>query len=135
MITPTEKEFLKLAERGNLVPVYREILADTETPVSAYQKLDHSHGAFLLESVEGGEHLGRYSFVGSHPRAILRSDGKAVVMHEGKVKSKFRLANGEFPEPLAVLEHVMARYRPVAVEGLPRFCGGAVGFLSYEYVH
>ena len=134
-ITPTEDEFLALAERGNLVPVYREILADVETPVSAFQKLGRGGGAFLLESVEGGEHLGRYSFVGAHPRAVLRSVGNTVIVREGRQETRYRLGEGKFPEPLSVLEAVMARYRPVALPGLPRFCGGAVGFLNYEYVH
>jgi anthranilate synthase component I len=74
MFTPSKAEFLELAKRGNLIPVYREIIADTETPVSAYQKIQKSGGSFLLESVEGGERVGRYSFLGSHPRKVIRVD-------------------------------------------------------------
>lgn len=131
MISPSESEFLALAQRGNLVPVYREILADTETPVTAFTKLAGHGPAFLLESVEGGEDLGRYSFVGARPRATLRSVGKSVVMREGRTRTVFK----NLPDPLAALQEVMTSYRPVALEGLPRFSGGAVGFLGYEYVH
>jgi anthranilate synthase component 1 len=116
MFTPSKAEFLKLAEQGNLVPVYREILADTETPVTAYQKLRKRGPSFLLESVEGGTHIGRYSFLGVNPRAVIRADA------------------GE-ADPLRLVEAEMAKYKPVTVPGLPRFTGGAVGFLGYEYIH
>ncbi len=117
MITPSKTEFLKLAKQGNLVPVYREILADTETPVSAYQKLRKRGPSFLLESVEGGENVGRYSFVGANPRVVIRVDART----------------GE--DPLRRVEQEMAKYKPVALPGLPRFTGGAVGFVGYEYIH
>ncbi len=117
MITPSKEEFLELAGRGNLIPVYCEILADAETPVSAYQKLHKMGPSFLLESVEGGEHLGRYSFVGANPRELVRVDRR----------------NGD--DPLRRVQHEMAKFKPVALPGLPRFTGGAVGFLGYEYVH
>lgn len=117
MFTPNKAEFLKLAQQGNLVPVYREILADTETPVTAYQKLRKRGPSFLLESVEGGTHIGRYSFVGANPRTVIRASAGAP------------------GDPLRLVEAEMAKYRPVATPGLPRFTGGAVGFLGYEYVH
>jgi anthranilate synthase component 1 len=117
MIIPSKAEFLKLAEQGNLIPVYREILADTETPVSVYQKLRKTGPSFLLESVEGGEHLGRYSFVGANPRKLIRVER----------------ADGD--DPLKQVEREMAQFKPVTLPGLPRFTGGAVGFLGYEYVH
>jgi anthranilate synthase component 1 len=117
MVTPSKPEFLKLAEQGNLIPVYREILADVETPLSAYQKLQATGPSFLLESVEGGEHLGRYSFLGVQPRHLIRVDGRA----------------GE--DPLRAVERAMSRFKPVTLPGLPRFTGGAVGFIGYEYVH
>jgi len=117
MFTPSKAEFLKLAEQGNLVPVYREILADTETPVTAYQKLRKRGPSFLLESVEGGTHIGRYSFLGANPRAVIRADASAS------------------GDPLRLVEAEMAKYKPVAVPGLPRFAGGAVGFIGYEYIH
>jgi len=117
MFTPSKAEFLELAKRGNLIPVYREIIADTETPVSAYQKLQKSGGSFLLESVEGGERVGRYSFLGSHPRKVIRVDK----------------ADGS--DPLQLVEKEMEQFKPVTLPGLPRFTGGAVGFLGYEYIH
>ena len=117
MFTPSKAEFLELARHGNLIPVYREIVADAETPVSAYQKMQKSGGSFLFESVEGGEHIGRYSFLGSHPRKVIRVDK----------------ADGS--DPLQAVEKEMAQFKPVTVPGLPRFTGGAVGFLGYEYIH
>jgi anthranilate synthase component 1 len=117
MYTPSKAEFLELAKYGNLIPVYRELVADAETPVSAYQKIQKSGGSFLLESVEGGEHIGRYSFIGSHPRKVIRVDR----------------ADGS--DPLLAVEREMAQFTPVSVPGLPRFSGGAVGFLGYEYIH
>jgi anthranilate synthase component 1 len=117
MYTPTKAEFLELAKHGNLIPVYREIVADAETPVSAYQKLQKSGGSFLLESVEGGERVGRYSFIGTHPRKVIHVD---------------RAGAGD---PLKEVEKEMTQFTPVAVPGLPRFTGGAVGFLGYEYIH
>jgi anthranilate synthase component 1 len=117
MFTPSKAEFVELAKRGNLIPVYREILADAETPVSAYQKLPKRGGSFLLESVEGGEHIGRYSFLGTNPRKVIRAD------------------SAEGGDPLKLVEQEMAQFKPVALPGLPRFTGGAVGFIGYEYIH
>jgi len=117
MFTPSKAEFLELAKQGNLIPVYREIIADAETPVSAYQKLQKSGGSFLLESVEGGERIGRYSFIGTHPRKVIRVDTSDSV------------------DPLQMVEREMAQFKPVTIPGLPRFTGGAVGFLGYEYIH
>ena len=116
-ITPSQSEFLNLAKQGNLIPVYTEILADAETPVSAYQKLLKTGPSFLLESVEGGEIIGRYSFIGANPRTVIRVEQRG----------------GE--DALRSVELEMAKFRPVMAPGLPRFTGGAVGFLSYEYVH
>src|SRR5215472_13889360 len=86
MYSPMPDEFLKLAERGNLIPVTRRILADFETPLSAYQKIRGQGESFLFESVVGGEHIGRYSFVGCNPRAVIRQYGNRVeVLESGKV--------------------------------------------------
>jgi len=117
VFTPTKAEFLELAKRGNLIPVYREILADAETPVSAYQKLRKTGPSFLLESVEGGERIGRYSFLGANPERVIRVDAR------------------DGADPLHAVEEAMSQYRPVAVPGMPRFTGGAVGFIGYEYIH
>jgi len=187
MYSPTLEEFLKLAARGNLIPVTRRILADFETPLAAYRKIRGQGESFLFESVEGGEHIGRYSFVGCNPRAVIKQTGNRVeVIENGKVIETFSVGgtgiapvvSGVAPETggtatptpathanpqssssneirrdaefgqagrlfhqqtvrdgLEVVERVMKKYRPVAVPGLPRFTGGAIGFIGYEFIH
>jgi anthranilate synthase component 1 len=212
MYSPTLEEFLKLAAQGNLIPVTRRLLADVETPLSAYRKIRGPGESFLFESVEGGEHLGRYSFVGCNPRAIIRQVGQTVeVIENGKVVETFGIqpetgtgspvheppssgagvspaASGISPavdsgagggrggspavessrarrpdgrrdarpttppefmarieqdtapaaslcDGLVAVERVMKKYRAVALPGLPRFTGGAVGFIGYEFIH
>jgi anthranilate synthase component I len=128
--TPSVADFLELAGRGNLVPVYREILADTETPVSAFLKTARGEHAFLLESVVGGDKWGRYSFLGSEPAAIFTSRGTTVSLQEqGRSERGFAAA-----DPLEALRELLAEYRPVALPGLPRFFGGAVGYVAYDAV-
>jgi anthranilate synthase component 1 len=114
MYTPSRAAFRELAGRGNLVPVYREIIADLETPVSAYLKVARGEYSFLLESVEGGERLARYSFIGTDPDRVLTADGRV--------------------DPLLLVEEELARVQEVPLPGLPRFHGGAVGYLAYETV-
>lgn len=129
MLVPDLKNFLSLSSRGNLVPVYREILADTDTPVSAAMKLGGSP-SFLLESVEGGEKWARYSFLGSNPSRVIRSWGK-------KVEIKDRVAGSrifESDNPFEVIKKEIKAYRPVDVPGLPRFFGGLVGYIGYDTV-
>src|SRR5688572_1382237 len=95
MYSPTLEEFVQLAGHGNLVPVTRKLLADLETPVSAYFKIRGQGESFLFESVEGGEHLGRYSFVGCNPRAIVRQEGQSVeYIHDGQVLERYTVARG-----------------------------------------
>jgi len=130
--TPTRDEFHALARRGNLVPVYRSILADMETPVSAFQRIADRPNAFLLESVEGGEHIARYSFLGADPRTTFRSRGGTVVVTEDGVERTVVLGPGE--EPLSVLEEMLGAIRYVPLPGLPRFVGGAVGTIGWEWV-
>src|SRR5580704_1637202 len=90
MYSPTQEEFLKLAAQGNLIPVTRRIMADLETPLSAYRKIRGQGESFLFESVVGGEHIGRYSFVGCNPRAVIRQQGARVeVMEHGKITGQF----------------------------------------------
>jgi anthranilate synthase component 1 len=128
--TPSANEFLEFARRGNLVPVFRDILADTETPVSAFLKIARGRHAFLLESVVGGEKWGRYSFLGSEPAAVFTSRGGVVTVSEdGKAPRTWATR-----DPLAALKELLTAYRPVAVPGLPRFAGGAVGYVSYDGV-
>ncbi len=153
MYSPTPDEFLKLAAGGNLIPVTRRILADIETPLSAYRKIRGQGESFLFESVEGGEHLGRYSFVGCNPRAIIKQTGQRVeVIENGKVVESFEIvqkplapSDGErvakpgegktVRDGLEVVERVMGKFRAVPVPGLPRFTGGAIGFIGYEFIH
>jgi len=130
MVYPDFKKFRTLARQGNLIPVYREILADSDTPVSAFQKIDDGKYAFLLESVEGGEKWARYSFLGSRPAVILRSfDRKVEVVRRGRTEHR-SFVN----DPLEAVRDLLAEYRPVPNPGLPRFFGGAVGFISYDSV-
>src|SRR5580658_6749221 len=132
MYSPTLNEFLKLAAQGNLIPVTRRILADFETPLSAYQKIRGQGESFLFESVEGGEHIGRYSFVGCNPRSIIRQTGSRVdLIENGRIIESFGIGQ-DARDGLAVIEQVLRRFQPVAIPGLPRFCGGAVGFIGYE---
>src|SRR6476646_8094885 len=119
-------EFKELARRGTFVPVCKEIVADLLTPVSAFLKIaEHADYAFLLESVEGGEHVGRYSFLGQDPLLILRSrDGKTTIDRGGVT------TEGEQPF-IETLRRLMADFRSPFVFKLPRFTGGAVGYLGY----
>lgn len=131
MIEPTLQEFVHRSESGNLVPVYREILADLETPVSAYLKLAGPN-SFLLESVAGGEHVSRYSFIGWDPFLILKTKGRSVTLRRDGREERRELARGE--DPLHVLQSILAEFRLVADPALPPFCGGAVGYLAYDCV-
>jgi anthranilate synthase component 1 len=131
---PTREEFLKKIPQGNLIPVWREILADTETPVSAFYRVAYGRTyGFLLESVEGGERLARYSFLGSDPFLLFRSkDNEATIEENGAVTS-ITLKRGE-KDPLHVLKEILGRYRYVPTPELPRFTGGAVGMIGYDTV-
>ena len=126
---PTREEFLRLARDHTLVPVWREILGDLETPVGAYRKLGAEPNSFLLESVEHGERWGRYSFIGVDPFLVMRSrDG--VVEWEGEAPAAAREAR----DPLEALERAVAAYRAPALPGLPPLHGGAVGYLGFDCV-
>jgi anthranilate synthase component 1 len=130
MYCPDERTFVSLAAKGTLIPVYREIMADLDTPVSAFRKIDDGRCAFLLESIEGGEKWGRYTFLGASPATIIRSRGTTVeILETGKAP---QVQNVD--DPLAVIREHLARYTPVELPGLPRFFGGAVGYLGYDMV-
>jgi anthranilate synthase component I len=118
------------AGEGNLVPIYREILADYETPVSAFAKIDHGPSAYLLESIEGGEKWARYSFLGSGSPVVVYEDGGDLLVVQGTSKKRIPSRGN----PLERLRELMEAYRPVTVPGLPPFVGGAVGYLSYDMV-
>jgi anthranilate synthase component 1 len=129
---------LEKAKQGNLVPVWKEVLADQETPVSAYERVrtflrrrEHASHTYLLESVEGGENIGRYSFIGGTPRTIIRAYGRRVeVASNGSEPEVF-----EDMDPLDALKNHMQQFAPVVDDPeLPRFIGGAVGFLGYDVV-
>ncbi len=137
-VVPDRQTFLEKAKQGNLVPVWKEVLADQETPVSAYERVrtflrqrEHASHTYLLESVEGGENIGRYSFIGGTPRTIIRAYGRRVEI----------ATNGDEPkiiediDPLEALKSHMQQFAPVVDDpALPRFIGGAVGFLGYDMV-
>lgn len=131
MYYPTKEEFRQKANQGNLIPVYKEILGDIQTPVSAFYNISQNGKyAYLLESVEKGEKLGRYSFLGAEPSIIFKSkNNHGVIIKDGKEES-FDVGN----DPLIHLKKLMSQFKPVKVTGLPRFYGGAVGYLSYDYV-
>ena len=116
MYYPALEEVKKRKQEGNLVPIYREIVADLETPVSAFLKVNRGGYSFLLESVEGGQRLARYSFIGTEPYRVLTTSGK------------------DKTDPLPLIAEELNKYKIMPVSGLPRFCGGAVGYLAYETV-
>lgn len=126
---PDLESFKRLSSKGNLIPVYREILADTETPVSAALKLGGSP-SFLLESMIGGEKWARYSFLGSRPSRTLKGWGKKIEIKDaGTGTRRFRAEN-----PIEVIKEELNAYKPVEVDGLPRFYGGLVGYMGYDMV-
>lgn len=131
MFCPSFSQFKRLAKKGNLLPVYKEILADMETPVSAFTKIGMGKYAYLLESVEGGEKLGRYSFLSSSPALIFESKGRKVTL---SLRAPVIRQVKETDNPLEELKKIMQKYKPVEVEGLPRFYGGAVGYIGYDMV-
>ncbi|MEE8124807.1 MAG: anthranilate synthase component I [Nitrospirales bacterium] len=124
------EEFCHLSTKGNLVPIYREILADFDTPVSAFSKINSGPHAFLFESIEGGENWARYSFLGSHPSVVFWEENGEVITQKGRKQYRVPLQ----ANPLDHVRAAMAEFRPVSVTGLPRFVGGAVGFLGYDVV-
>lgn len=129
MYYPSREEFIQKSRQGNLIPVYKEFLADLETPVSAFYKIDEGGYSYLLESVEGSENVARYSFLGSTPALTFRSQGRNVeIVQKDKVKRM------KSDDPLSEIKNLMRQYKFVPTEGLPRFCGGLVGFMGYDMV-
>ena len=136
MLIPDFNEFKKKSKEGNLIPVYREILADLDTPLSAFLKLKGKI-CFLLESVEGGEKWARYSFIGSDPSVIIEGSGNNLTIKRGAKKEKIRLGNSDtsrFRDPLEVISAELKKYKPVIIPGLPRFFGGFLGYIGYDTV-
>ena len=131
-IQPSKEAFLRLCTQGNVVPVYADLMADFETPVSAYAKLKASGPAYLLESIEGGETVSRYSFIGCRPRKVFACYAEVTEIREpGRPVQRIPTPH----DPLKLLEAEISGYQPVQVPGMPRFMGGAVGYLGYEYIH
>ena len=129
MIEPSFKDFCRLAKQGNLVPVYRELLMDLETPLSFFKRLERDAYSFLFESVEGSERWARYSFLGTRPQRIFKARGKDIeIIERGKTH---RLTADA---PFKVLEALLEGYRPVPMVGVPPFFGGALGYVSYNAV-
>lgn len=135
MIYPSEKDFLNLTRKGNLIPVYKEIVGDFETPVSAYLKAaKKSKYAILLESVEGGEKVCRYSFLAKDPELVFKSKGaQAEIIRFLPSGTKIEKIDID-KTPLDEVKKMMSRYRFVEVKGLPKFCGGFVGYIGYDTV-
>jgi len=129
MLYPDLNEFKKKSKRGNLIPVYREILADLETPLSAFLKLKGKTG-FLLESVEGGEKWARYSFIGSDPSLTIEGKNKSLIIKSSAGTKKVVFTD----DPLKIISDELKKYKPVIVPGLPRFFGGFVGYIGYDTV-
>ncbi len=130
-VHPSKPEFLRLSKKANLVPVYREILADVDTPVSSFLKLGDLPYSYLLESVEGGEKIARYSFIGVSPSLIFKTKGKKVsIIETGKGEHTFETSH----DLLFELEKILKHYHQAKVKGLPPFSGGAVGYMGYDTV-
>jgi anthranilate synthase component 1 len=127
---PSKEEFVELAEEGNVIPVYKEMLADFATPLSAFRRIDEEKFSYLLESVEGGERLARYSFLGSNPSLVIKSKGDRIQFTRGDKVEERRVKE----DPISEIKSFMRKFRFVSVKGLPRFCGGLVGYIGYDMV-
>src|ERR1700759_236 len=136
MYTPSREEFIAAAVRGNLIPGYRERLADGDAPVSGYAALGAGEHSFILESVVGGATWAAYSFVGVAPRAVVRwqAGTATVTWYDVDAGGPPRTASWAVADPTAALSEVIGEMRPVDVPGLPRFWGGAVGWIAYDCV-
>ena len=130
MMTP--QEFERFAQQGyNRIPVFKEVLADLDTPVSTYLKLANERYSYLFESVQGGEQWGRYSIIGLPARQVIRVRGHVVTLETSGVSG----APMEVQDPLEWIRNFAGEYRVPVIEGLPRFCGGLVGYFGYETIH
>ena len=130
-VEPSLEAFVELAKRGNVVPVYTQLAADFETPLSAYLKLRDNRHSFLLESAESTEKAGRWSIVGSGPRLVFEARDKQITIREDGAEARTFSTEDDV---LGALEREMAHYRPVTHGALPQFSGGMVGYLSYDAV-
>src|SRR3984957_4340634 len=133
---PNFEEFVELARGSTVVPVYRQLIGDTLTPVSAFCKIQEGEWSFLFESVVGGERLGRYSFLGSGPFLRFQAFGERVRIETPRPGAPgiWDTVEQDHPDPLRLLEERLAGYRAASLPGLPRFSGGAVGYAGYDAV-
>lgn len=135
MSFPSQQEFLKLTKKGNLIPVYKEVLGDLETPVSAYFKIAHkAKYSFLLESVEGEEKVARFSFLAKNPELIFQSKHNTVKISRFSKEKMVQESHKIKDTPLSFIRQILHKYTFVNIPQLPRFCGGLVGYLSYDVV-
>lgn len=130
-VIPALPEFAELAKQCNIIPVFAEFVADGETPVSAFKKLDCGGYSFLFESTEKNDVSGRFSFIGLNPRVVMRSHGREVQIIEGEKQHRVQISRG----PVDEVQKLMSRYHFASLPELPRFAGGAVGFIGYEAIH
>src|SRR3954465_1223850 len=128
---PTLPEFLELAKSHSVVPIYRQLISDSLTPVSAFKKIDEGDWSFLFKSVIGGERVGRYSFLGANPFLIFQAWDRHIVVDDLRTGQTLEF---DRPDPFELLEEYIQRFRAPHFPGLPRFCGGAVGYAGYDTV-
>ena len=131
-IHPKLDAFKASAKKGYRIPVFMDLTADCETPLSAYSKLAQEKPAFLFESIVGGENISRFSFLGAAPKKIFRiySD-KSTITHKDGTEESFKTPEN----PLSLIENELARFKTLSIEGMPPFDGGAVGFVGHEFIH
>jgi len=134
MVRPDLESFKQLALRARAVPVVREVVADLDTALAVFLKLDDHRHAFLFESNEGGEHWGRYSIIGLGARALFTARAGVVEVERGGARERHTLASDRSEDPLDHLRRLLAELRPAPLADLPRFSGGAVGYVSYDWV-
>ncbi|MBI3990890.1 MAG: anthranilate synthase component I, partial [Candidatus Omnitrophica bacterium] len=132
MYQPSLEEFIKLSKKANLIPVYKEISADLDTPICAFLKIKKGNYSFLLESVEGQEKIAHYSFLGGNPSIVLKSKARNIqIIYPHADKSIRFVASGD---PLDEIKKIMKDFKAAEVRGLPRFFGGFVGYIGYDTV-
>lgn len=128
MFHPSREQYLKMAQNNNLIPVYTELFVDMDTPISIFKKVCREQYTYLLESVEGGENLARYSFIGLEPFVRYQCRNGAGVIEDGRGTREVK------GDPLSILKGIMDNYHAPKIEGLPRFYGGAVGYFGYDLI-
>ena len=127
---PSRSEFKELAEKGNLIPICTEFVADYQTPIAVFEKIDNGIRSFLFESAESNDQVGRYSFLGSDPRIYFEARGTHIAIEENGQRREFEST----VDPLTELQRLMSGFRAVNLPGLPPFSGGAVGYIGYDAV-